>query len=424
MALTVGDAPGTGTARDPFSNLSQQTRLHYDKIAQTYFGIGLDEMISAIGGTRSMETLGAISSGGVTKDVYDILSVGGIKSEKVFIPFKDPSGKAGGKSPIDDLIGGGDEMAAKLFAQADAKARAAQAKAQAEADRNLREHLKWEMRYGSFAMPFDVTKHINAVVKRHGSMPMLLNMIYADKRFKKTFPGILDKNGDLKMSVGEYNQTRDFARSEFAKSGIKLSDEQFGSLMGKNVRPEGIAERAKIGAFIKGNADVLISVKAQVAEMNKARKAKGLPPLQGLDSMADLAKYVTRQGDAELYSSYEGGVIAAMAKRAGLDVAGSRARQLGAAAVGLEDPEEAEQKFKQVADRLRVAGVELGSVGLTQADLETIEFGGTNRALLAQQAEQVLLNRQAEVEQAPAAENLTLNQGRPVSTSPARQAGL
>lgn len=389
-------ADNGGPGGQSLSSLDQATRLQYEGLAQQFFGLPLETLVSKMGTWTAVE--------GVLVGLRES-QPGGLSG----IPLP---GKTG--SPIDDLLGGNDDLASKLYAQADAKARAAAAKAQAEQDRRLREDLKWEMRYGSFAMPFDVSAHINAVVKRHGNMAMLLNMVYADKRFKKAFPGILDKHGDLKMSVGEYNQLHDYARASFEASGIKITKDQFGAMVGKNLRPEQIAERAKIAGFIRGNADLLTAVKNQINEMNAARKAQGLPALQGLNTMGDVAQYVTRQGTPELYSSYEGGVIAAAAKRAGLDIAGARARQLGAAAPGLEDFGDAEEKFKTIADRLRVAGVELGQFGLTQGDLETIEFGGQNRGVLAGKAEQALRNFEAARTSGLQAEGLTLQGGRPV----------
>lgn len=326
-------------------------------------------------------------------------------------------GKGGSGDAWDDTTKYSDPDAANRLFQKQMMDRAerAQRKAEAEESRRLKASLTREMKYGSFAMPFDVTKHINAVVSAKGNMDMLLNRIFADKRFKKAFPGILDSHGDLKMSVSEYNGRRDEAKASFARAGFKLSDADFGVLAQKNVSPNEAQERAQIAGFIRGNADLLVAVKSQVAQMNAERKAKGLPPLQGLNTMADIKKYVTKQGSSELYSTYEGGVLAAAAKRAGLDVTAARARELAGKGTDITSMEEAGAKYKNIADRIRMAGVELDAFGIGQKELEVIEFGGAGQAELAAKAEQSLRNFEKQSETALSGAEAQVKGGRVIS---------
>jgi hypothetical protein len=377
-----------------YSAPGQPREYRFEELSQQYYGQPFSALVSQLGRTAA------------EKLIFDLATT----------PISAPGARRG--DPGDDLTTGDRDLVDALFASANAAARRAAgeaARARAEERARLRASLTREMKYGPFAMPFNVSKYINAVVKKNGNMDMLLNMIFADKRFKKAFPGILDRHGDIKMTTAEYQQRRDEAKAEFAKHGLGISDAQFGYMMSKNVSPNEAAARAQIAGFIKGNADVLLSVKAQIAEQNAARKAAGRPPLVGLDTMKDIQNFVTRQSAGELYATVDAGVIMAAAKRAGITVAGGRARELSAATAGIEDIKEATQKFKNVADRIRGAGVELASIGLTQADLETIEFGGAGQADLAAKAEQVLRNRAAAGEKEIAAEGLKLEEGRPVA---------
>lgn len=313
--------------------------------------------------------------------------------------------------------------AQRAAAAASSRASADMARARAEESRRLRASLTFEMKSGTYAMPFDVSKYINSTVAKRGNFEMMMNMIFSDPRFKKAFPGILDGKGDLKLTPAEYKQRREEARSAFSQAGFSLNDASFGYLMGKNVSPNEVQFRAQTAQFIKNNADVLITVKAQVDEINATRKAQGKPLLPGIKTMKDVMNFVTKQGSKELYATVEAGSIAAAAKRAGLDITTGKARDLAGRTGGVEDIGEATKKFKNIADQIRSAGVELGAFGLDQAALETIEFGGKDQAVLASKAEQALRNFQKQSETELQGQESQLKGGRPVSGT-AKQGAL
>ena len=256
-----------------------------------------------------------------------------------------------------------------------------------------RETLLGGLRTSGFALPFDVSGHIRATVAAKGGMTMLLNRILDDPRFEAAFPGIFDKDGVLKMTPAEYRATEEAYKDAAAVNGLRLNKRQVGEMIGNNVSPDEAAFRFNAVATIKDNKQVFNSFNAQIRAANRRREEAGLPKLPTLDKPKDALNFVTGKAPRGLYLLYEGAAIDAAATSAGLDISTKRARRLAKkpGQLGLED---AEQRFSDIAAALRLGDVELASAGLTQRDLEIIEFGGKNRVELAARAERVLGQRE------------------------------
>lgn len=282
--------------------------------------------------------------------------------------------------------------------------------------KDIFESLMGQLKTGPWALPFDVSKIVRAVAGKKGDMSMVLNRVLSDPRFKKAFPGIFNKDGTLKMTPAEYRQRAGDYREIASQYGFKPNAAQIAALISGDVSAKEADFRFQAGQTLMANQGVLVQFQAQINDINAARKAAGQPPLPNIKNVKDAFNFITKQGAKDLYATYEAASISAAAREAGLDVGTARARQLAKATAGIAGLEESEQSFKEIAEQLRTAGVELSSFGITQADLETIEFGGSGRIEKAARAEQALKQRQAQVQQQIGGQDLTQNkQGRPVA---------
>lgn len=283
----------------------------------------------------------------------------------------------------------------------------------------LRESLTGQLRAGGWAVPFDVTGIVRAVAGRKGDFSMLINRIISDRRFKKSFPGIFNKDGTLKMSPAEYRDKVQSYQALAATYRFKLNAKQLGQMISGDVSANEAQFRFQIGATIRDNQAVFLDFGRQLSTLNSTLKSAGKPSLGTLGSIKDIASFIARTAPRELYAVYEASSISAAAKEAGISVGEARARQLAAAGAGIVGFEDAQKSFKVIAESLRSAGVELSFFGITQAELETIEFGGSKRQELALKAEQALKQRQAAIQGDISAEPLKLQGGKPVSETQA-----
>lgn len=272
------------------------------------------------------------------------------------------------------------------------------------------------LRTSGFALPYDVTGLINQTISADGDWSYLLNLILDDSRFEETFPGIFDQNGVLRMTPAEWRATTESYRDTAAAFGFSLGKRHVGNLIDMDVSPSEFEQRANIFATLRSNDQVLANFNEQIGLANQRRKQSGLPTLPFIRDVRDAKNFITGKAPRALYLLFEGAAIEAGAESAGLTISSERARRL-AKKPGQLTAEEAEQRFTDIASALRFAGRDLSSFGISQRDLETIEFGGRNRVTLAEKAQRALAQATAASEAEPARQGLTLVGTRPVLES-------
>jgi hypothetical protein len=154
---------------------------------------------------------------------------------------------------------------------------------------------------------------------------------------------------------------------------------------------------------------------ALIPEINAVLTNAGLAPIK---TAQDWFNFTTGKANKQVYDTYEAATMRGAAHEAGLSLSVVGAARLAGSTVGITDFAQSEQNFKDIADKLKTAGPELNMFGITQAELQTIEFGGANRSQLAAKAEQALRQRQAALSNdlaRPAAQ--LQQQGRPIVSS-------
>lgn len=267
--------------------------------------------------------------------------------------------------------------------------------AEFDQSRNL---IDLQVKTGGWSVPFDISEHIRSVVGKPNAFDLLVSKIVADPRFKRLYPGIFDSAGGLKMSPVEYRQRATRIREIGAQYGFNYTDQQIGKIINGDKSDSEVDFQAQAVQTLRNNSQVLEAFRAQVDDLNKRRKANGLPPIKNITTVKDAIDFIQGRSSSAVYSAYEAASVAAGAASAGISVSAERARRLAQARPGLLGLDETEKRYKEIADRLRTSGAELSAFGLSTADLETIEFGLPGAAGLAIKAERAMAQAEAQRE--------------------------
>lgn len=271
-----------------------------------------------------------------------------------------------------------------------------------------------------FDLGIDVDRYLEQAIRSGAANPadVAYALIIRSPEFKKRFPGIFRKDGTLRMSPSDYIHREDAFRSVAAQYGFSLSKSAIGGLMNNNVTPESFTLRARGIQLASTRPDILKTLNDQIARVNKARAAHGDALIPMIRTTKDAVNFFTGKSDGTVYALYEGAQFEAAARSAGLKATATSAATIARGTAGVMSLEDIETGYASIASRLRTAGVELKSFGITQRELEILEFGGPGRAGIAGKAEQALKQRetalQSNTTQAPSGLN---HQGRPITAS-------
>lgn len=258
----------------------------------------------------------------------------------------------------------------------------------------------------SFAalFPFDVQRYIDQAIRARPYGVSLEDYAYSliirSPQARARMAGNYRPDGTLRYSPQEFFQREASLINAASKYGIALNRHQIAGLM-VNDRTGDEAEVAFQGIQLaRTNKPYLDRLNSQIDYLNARRRAHGYTKMiPRINGAKEAVNFFTGRADRELYAVAEGASFQTAAKAAGIHITAHHAQQL-AAKEGFHTLEEAEQSYGEIAARLRKAAPELKGFGITREQLETIEFGGPNRAALAAKAEQALKQREAAL-QAP-----------------------
>lgn len=258
-----------------------------------------------------------------------------------------------------------------------------------------------------FTLPFNIDPFIKRALQQGVADPATLAyaMILRSNVFKRFYPGIFRANGTLKMSPAEYESYVDSAKAQARSAGFTISRKQVGFLIQRDTSAEAYGFRVAKAAEIRANADVLNA-------FNRELKAAGEKPLRRAEQVFD---FLTGKADQRVYDLYERSAIRGAAESAGLDITRRRARQLAQGAAGTTDLETALDAFGRIATEREFALQELRSFGLSDRDLQAIEFGLAGGAELERKRDQALAQREAALRAQVGSPNLERGiEGRPI----------
>ncbi len=211
--------------------------------------------------------------------------------------------------------------------------------------------------------------------------------VYESKVFQRTFPGIFNADGSLKMTPAEYirvaygpNGYADIAR----EYGIRVDRRLIGALIGNNKSPDEWAFEANVIREAKIREPFRQAI-------NRTLRAMGQDPV----GMKEWADYVARKPNARIANIYEAATLQAtddLAINARQAVAASR--QIGAHGE-IVDLTDLVAKVRAIKDFI---APELRAAGISDADLAVLESGADPRNLRGT-LDQITRNRNALVGQ-------------------------
>lgn len=235
--------------------------------------------------------------------------------------------------------------------------------------------LQLQIRTGRWSVPFDISGLISQVVGSPNAFDLLVSKIVADPRFKKEYPGIFDKDGNLRYSPGEYRKRESEVREIGAQYGLSYTKAQMGRMISGDKSNSEIDFQAKAVQMVKNNAGYLTAFKQQVDMVNEQRRARGQKPIKNISDPKSAVDFILGFSSPSLYAIYESASISAEAKGAGISLSAARARRLAMARPGLEGPAETQLRFMQLAEEGRSSFTELQAFGVSQDDLINVEYG-------------------------------------------------
>jgi hypothetical protein len=162
----------------------------------------------------------------------------------------------------------------------------------------------------------DITPEVRSFINKAinggwGSSLFLLNL-RDTKFYAQAFPGLVRRDGTIRMSEAQYlsytNQVRDIA-SQF---GMNLSRQQIGVMVGQGISAWEARDRLAALDSMRANRDMLQNFAAYL-------DANGLAPKGGI-SRKDLFKFVMREGPAEWEKAWDNAYAATQIEDAGIGI--------------------------------------------------------------------------------------------------------
>jgi len=209
--------------------------------------------------------------------------------------------------------------------------------------------------------------------------------LYQQKFFRHDFPGLVNKNGSLNMSVGEYISRFNSAKGMAQQYGLSLDRAQFATFVNKKMSGQEMASRFEAISTVKQNANDLAAFNGYLKDTGVIKK--NLTETQ-------LFHFVMGKGDPAWYNAWRGAEQAVGAAQAGFQL-GTDITSAQLKAIAAMDPEKANTPGAITADigKWQAAAKDWQStepgrglgVNLGVKDVAELEFGGPNAAKIAAQ---------------------------------------
>ena len=263
----------------------------------------------------------------------------------------------------------------------------------------LRRGLRGSLATSAFGvLPFDVSGHIAATVAAKGSIHSLIDRIIHDPRFERAFPGILDDDGNLRLTPAEYVAQRQQFDELAGQFGRRLSRQQFGAMVAGEVSANEFGTRLQAWRSMRENKEVFKA-------FNRVLSERGLDPLE---NPRDVLEFLTNRKPKRFYEVYEVATIEGAAKELGIDLPEGRAERLAKRTEGVLAFSEAARALRTAREQFGFARAELAAVGVSEKDLQNVAFGLD--PALADDIERQIRQRQANIAQGESRRGLALSE--------------
>jgi hypothetical protein len=227
------------------------------------------------------------------------------------------------------------------------------------------------------------------------------------KEFHKAFPGIMNKNGTLRMNPSQYIADRATITTAANAAGVNLSGKQLDQMMVNRVDPSIAQQRFQVEASYTKNAGTFDAFNAEL-------KAAGHKPM----NKAAVTKFIMGQGSPAFYNLYQDWQTRVSAQAAGFQIATpeknhkgkiigwkttandlelSRKQEIAIAGSAggpsgtAPDLTKAAQMFRDVLPEARMAAMDI-----SKNDIIQYLYGGPQQATIQAKIDQFGKNLQAE----------------------------
>lgn len=277
--------------------------------------------------------------------------------------------------------------------------------------------LARDLKSMGYNFPFDITPFVQKAIQVSNgdsstAMSAFLSGLYGSQQFKHYYPNYFSPSGTARFSnPGDYDKQVLGYQSMAQRQGFTVDRNLAGKLIGQDVSGDEFKQRVDMAAQIKTNKDLFTSFNQIAAQQG----------IKGIKTAQDAFAFLSGRADPKSYQVWNGATAQAAAKNAGVAISGKEAVSATGAATQALNYTDVEKSYQDIAQQLRDSGAELGAFGLSTRDLETVQFGGANRAMLAARASQALAQTQAQGQQVNQAMTTTAS-GIPVAAQQ-QQAG-
>lgn len=249
-----------------------------------------------------------------------------------------------------------------------------------------------ELKAQGFNFPFDISPMIQQALRESNgdattAMSSFLSTLYKSAQFKHYYPSYFAPNGTARFSSpGDYDQKFNQYQSVAQRQGFKLTRQQFGNVANAGKSIDEFTADTQIAGTIKNNGALL-------KNFNSIAASSGV---KGLHSAQDAYNFLTGRGDPKQYQVWNAAAGVTAAKAAGVNVSTSEAKSATGGLQSAVSYDDIEKSYADLAQKVKDSGAELGAFGVSQRDLETLEFGGANRSLIAARVSQAMSQTQAQ----------------------------
>lgn len=252
--------------------------------------------------------------------------------------------------------------------------------------------LARELKSMGYHFPFDISGMIQKAIQVSNgdattSMSAFLSTLYDSKQFKHYYPNYFSPSGTARFgSPADYDKQVLAYQTAASRQGFKVDRNLAGQLIAGDVSAQEYQDRVGIAAQIKNNI-------VPIANFNAAAAAAGV---KGIKTAQDAFAFLAGRADPKSYQVWNAAAARTAAQSAGLQETTAQAAKATKGLTGAGAYADIEKSYQDIAQQIKDSGAELGSFGLSQGDLETIQFGGSNRAMLAARAQQAMAQTAAQ----------------------------
>jgi hypothetical protein len=274
-----------------------------------------------------------------------------------------------------------------------------QLKAEAEYNYNQTEAFKSLLDNWQIEISPNLAKLVSQAEGSNWSMDAFLRHLRETSEYQDRFYGILDKNGQPKMSEAQYISQEKSYQSIAQANGLPLGDNRVDYLFKNNISVQEYADKAKAESLLRRNPQLY-------KQFSQTLAREGLAPKGGV-TRKELFEFVMGMGNQKWYDAWNQAQARYAAVQGGLTIGGGDGQYTNISAQLIErfskrgiSPEDLATGFDQLAEGF-MENLDMNSVtklGVKKGDIVKAVFGGKGSQEARKLLEQVAKNYESGLE--------------------------